>query len=76
MNDTAAAIGRDRLGPARDDLYAALLAAHEGLSDDDSQRLNARLVLLLMTAVGDRATVEAAIAAARAGVARAVPDGT
>lgn len=73
MSDTATAIGLDRLGVAGDDLYAALLAAHEGLSDADSQRLNARLVLLLMNAVGDRTRVEAAIAAARAGIAPDVP---
>lgn len=48
-----------------DDVYAALMAAHEGLSDADSARLNARLVLLLMNHIGDRAVIEAAIAAAR-----------
>ena len=53
------------LGTAGDDVYAALTAAHEGLSDDDSARLNVRLVLLLMNHIGDRAVIEAAIAAAR-----------
>jgi len=53
------------LGMAGDDVYAALMAAHDGLSDDDSARLNVRLVLLLMNHIGDRAVIEAAIAAAR-----------
>ena len=40
-------IGQDRLGAAGDDFYAALMAAHEGLSFEESARLNAKLVLLL-----------------------------
>jgi len=53
------------LGTDGDDLYAFLMAAHEGLDDDESARLNVRLVLLLMNHIGDRAVLEAAIAAAR-----------
>ncbi len=53
------------LGTSGDDVYAALMAAHEGLSDAESARLNARLVLLLMNHIGNRAVIEAAIAAAR-----------
>jgi len=53
------------LGTDGDDLYALLMAAHEGLSDAESARLNVRLVLLLMNHIGDRAVLEAAIAAAR-----------
>jgi len=53
------------LGMAGDDVYAALMAAHNGLSDDDSARLNVRLVLLLMNRIGDPRVIEAAIAAAR-----------
>jgi hypothetical protein len=56
----------DRLGAAGDDLYAALLDAHEGLSDEESAALNSRLVLLLMNAVGDPQTIRAAIARAAA----------
>lgn len=44
----------DTLGPARDDIYAALIAAHEGLSEGESHALNARLVLMLANALGDR----------------------
>lgn len=40
-------------GDEADDLYEALIAAHRGLSDDDSAALNARLVLLLANHVGD-----------------------
>ena len=58
-------IGRDRLGAAGDDFYAALMTAHERLSFEESARLNARLVLLLANRVGDLETLRAAIEAAR-----------
>lgn len=57
------------LGSLGDDVYAALIAAHRGLSDADSQRLNARLVLILMNHVGNAIVVQEAIAAARQGLA-------
>jgi hypothetical protein len=46
-------IGSDKLQDRGDDLYAELLAAHAGLSEADSRRLNARLVLLLLNELGD-----------------------
>ena len=49
-----------------DDAYAALLAAHEGLTSEQSAALNARLILVLMNQVGDLDTIRAAIEAARA----------
>jgi hypothetical protein len=58
-------IGRDRLGPAGDDFYEMLMAAHEGLSFEESARLNARLVLLLANSVGDIETLRAALASAK-----------
>ena len=61
-------IGADRLQGRGDDLYAALLAAHDGLSDDDSARLNARLVLMLANELGDIDAVMAVITAARTGL--------
>lgn len=61
-------IGADRLQGRGDDLYAALLAAHDGLSDDDSARLNARLVLLLANELDDIDAVLAVITAARTGL--------
>jgi hypothetical protein len=57
-------IGEDRLKADGDAIYAALMAAHHGLSVEDSARLNARLVLILANLVGDRALIEAAIAKA------------
>ena len=44
----------DRLSPFGDEVYAALIATHDGLSDAESHALNARLVLLLANEVGDR----------------------
>lgn len=48
-----------------DEFYAELLAAHEGLSDEESAAFNARLVLLLANHVGDRAVLSEALQAAR-----------
>lgn len=48
-----------------DDVYADLLAAHEGLSKDQSDALNARLILILANHIGDRATVREALEAAK-----------
>ena len=47
-----------------DGFYEDLLAAHEGLSDEESEALNARLVLVLANHIGDRAILEEALAAA------------
>lgn len=44
-----------------DDFYARLLAAHEGLSKEDSDALNARLVLILSNHIGDSAVLEQAL---------------
>ncbi len=49
-----------------DGFYAALLAAHRGLSEAESAALDARLVLILANHIGDRAALEAALALARA----------
>lgn len=58
---------RTRLGiDAPDDFYEALIEAHSGLDEDESMRLNARLILLLANHVGDRAILDQAIAAAKA----------
>jgi len=55
----------DRLGGRADDVYAALLAAHDGLSEEDSNALNARLILILANLAGDADKVIAAVEAAR-----------
>ncbi|WP_306004636.1 DUF2783 domain-containing protein [Aquicoccus porphyridii] len=49
-----------------DDFYADLLAAHEGLSKEESDALNARLILVLANHIGDREALAQAITAAKA----------
>jgi Protein of unknown function (DUF2783) len=51
-----------------DDFYEELIATHQGLSDEQSRLVNARLVLLLANHVGDLNVLRQALAAARAGV--------
>ncbi len=52
-----------------DAFYDTLIAAHHGLSDEQSELLNARLVLLLANHVGDLAVLRQAIALAASGTA-------
>ena len=47
-----------------DGFYDALLAVHDGLSKEDSDALNARLILVLANHIGDRAVLRAALQAA------------
>jgi len=47
-----------------DDFYAELLALHEGRSREESEAINARLVLLLANHIGDREVLCEALAAA------------
>ena len=56
----------DRLSPNQDDVYHALMDAHEGLSEADSHALNARLVLLMANQIGDPGLLKDLIATARA----------
>ncbi len=49
-----------------DDFYAMLLAAHEGLSKEESDALHARLILILANHIGEKKLLEAAINAAKA----------
>lgn len=48
-----------------DAFYEQLLDAHQGLSREASELLNARLILLLANQVGDAKVLEECIAAAR-----------
>ena len=48
-----------------DDFYEALIEAHRDLTDEQSERLNARLVLLLSNHIGDIAILKEAFAIAR-----------
>lgn len=50
---------------APDDFYAALLEAHDGLTEDDSMALNARLILILANQIGAQDVLLQAIAAAK-----------
>jgi hypothetical protein len=50
---------------APDDFYEALIEAHRGLSDAESQALNARLILLLANHIGDLDVLREALALAR-----------
>ncbi|MDM7949088.1 DUF2783 domain-containing protein [Hydrogenophaga sp.] len=52
-----------------DDFYEALIDAHRGLSDEQSQLLNAKLILLLANQVGDIAALKEALAIARENLA-------
>jgi hypothetical protein len=48
-----------------DGFYELLLDAHQGLSTEQSEQLNARLILLLANQVGDAQVLKACIEAAR-----------
>jgi hypothetical protein len=48
-----------------DEFYEALIKAHEGLSDDESAALNARLILVLANQIGDCALLSKAIEVAK-----------
>lgn len=50
--------------PDPDGFYDELLAAHQGLTKDRSDALNARLILILANHIGDRETLRQALAAA------------
>lgn len=52
--------------PDPDGFYAELIETHNGLSDADSDALNARLVLLLANHIGDREVLSEALRVARA----------
>ena len=56
---------------AGDAFYDALIAAHDGLTDEQSALLNARLVLLLAAHVGDLGVLREAITLARQGIGQA-----
>lgn len=51
-----------------DDFYELLIGAHRDLSDEQSELLNARLILLLANHIGDIGTLREALAVAREGV--------
>lgn len=58
---------------APDDFYEALIDAHRDLSNEQSQEMNAALILLLANHLGDMAVLREALAQARASVTVAAP---
>ena len=48
-----------------DDFYEALIDAHRDLSDEQSEALNARLILLLANQIGDIGLLREALTLAR-----------
>jgi hypothetical protein len=50
---------------AYDDMYEALIAAHQGLSTEQSHALNARLVLLMANHISDLGVLKDAFRLAR-----------
>ena len=54
-----------------DDFYERLIEMHRDLTDEQSQRVNAKLILLLANHVGDAEVLADAMIAARDGVTSA-----
>ena len=49
----------------QDEFYAQLVSAHEGMSDEESQAFNARLILILANHIGNADVLRQALLAAR-----------
>jgi hypothetical protein len=62
---TRRSIHASRLAGRGDDIYAALLEAHDGLNEAESHALNARLVLLMANRIGDAEAVKDLLNTAR-----------
>jgi len=56
-----------------DDFYQALIDTHRGLSDAQSELVNAKLILLLANHIGDLSVLREAMRLARADVAEELP---
>ena len=48
-----------------DAFYQKLIALHDGLSEEESHRLNAKLVLILANQIGDETVLDQVLKAAR-----------
>ncbi len=68
-DDSDKSVSNDSLRPYQpgDDFYEALIEAHRDLTDKQSQRVNARLVLILSNHIGDLGVLNEALNAARSG---------
>jgi len=51
-----------------DDFYESLIEAHRDLSDEQSELLNAKLILVLANQIGDIGLLREALALARTGI--------
>ncbi len=58
-------MSQDQLGERRDEVYEALMSAHDGLNAAESEALNARLILLMANEIGDADALHALFKAAR-----------
>ena len=58
------------LGADSDRLFNELLSAHDGLNREQSEQLNAGLILILMNHIGEPEVIREAIARARASLDR------
>ena len=58
------------LGAGSDRLFNELLGAHDGLDREQSEQLNAGLILILMNHIGEPEVIREAIARARASLDR------
>ena len=58
----------DRFSGRGDDFYALLMKTHEGLDDEESMKLNARLVLILANQIGEMDILERLLTEGRKGV--------
>jgi hypothetical protein len=47
-----------------DDFYARLIALHDGLSNEQSQKLNSKLILLMANQIGEQQLLNEILAAA------------
>ncbi|MCL7929214.1 DUF2783 domain-containing protein [Halomonas llamarensis] len=56
-----------------DAFYAALTATHREHSDEESERINARLILLLANHIGDQQVLEEALGVAEQAVTTQQP---
>jgi Protein of unknown function (DUF2783) len=61
--------------PRPDDFYERLINTHRGLSRDESEQVNCKLILLLANHVGDQEVLTDALARARAGVVASNTEG-
>jgi len=51
--------------PDYDDVYQLIIDMHQGLSDEESERTNAKLILLLANHIGDQSVLKTAVDIAR-----------